>query len=180
MQGIEPGGPGQVFTAILAGLEKIPAGIPVAEHALQAFAQEAFVGEFRNVAPVPAVVAQQSQGRLEESVIHREALEGSVHVTIIYIHRCDDEKIRQEKPRRTVLCRRLYRPRYPGVGIALPERDRAPAATGTAPAGRLERSRKTFGPRRIAFRRTAIVAPPSRCAITPLGPSAGGGSLYHQ
>ena len=58
MERVEPSGAGQRFAPILTGLEEVPAGIALAEHALETTPQELFVTELRGVPPVAAVVAQ--------------------------------------------------------------------------------------------------------------------------
>jgi len=115
VEGIEPGGPGQRFAAVLTGLQEVAARIAVPEDALHAAAQKLFVRELRGVPPAAAVVVQDPQGRLDERLGHRHAGEGGFHVTRLLIQPGRGEHHRANKPPRQCRPAPPTQPRFPGI-----------------------------------------------------------------
>lgn len=76
MEGAELGGTREILALILAGLQKIVAGIPLPKDAKQSFAQEAFAAEFWRGPPVPAMLVEQTKGWSEKGLLHRGILQG--------------------------------------------------------------------------------------------------------
>ena len=73
---IEPGAPGQVFSAVLTRLQKIPPGIAPTQHPLDARTQELLVAQLQRVAALAAIITHQAQRGFEKRFIDR----GIIHV----------------------------------------------------------------------------------------------------
>ena len=98
MESAEPGGPGEILAVLLPGLQKVAAGIPVAEHPPQGLPHETLVAERRRVPPMPAIMAEQAEGGFKESLVDREVFQGLFHVSIISIRTPFGENETEDKP----------------------------------------------------------------------------------
>ena len=162
MERVEPGGAGERFASVLSRLEEVPAGIALAQDALEAAAQKLLVAQLRCVPPVAAMIAQEPQRRLVKGFVHHRVGRVWFHVAITTI---------QSAPREHRLRKKPPRPRRPGRAggrpggriKSLPPPGRMAARASVRPlAGLLGARRKKSAPGSVRARGQTTPGNPTR------------------